>query len=93
MKRGATMKTLKNLQPYCLWGAYLLWLISFFLPHGFLGMDYPSAHITIIVLPTLGGGNLLLALLCRRWKSMIACLPLLLAFYIPWFVGSLLFGV
>lgn len=87
------MKTLKMIQPYCLWGAYALWLISFFLPQNFLGMDYPSAYMTILVLPVLGGVNLLLALICKRWKAGLACIPLILAFYITWGLASLVFGV
>lgn len=87
------MKVLKQVQPYFLWGSYGLWLLSLFLPHPFFGMDYPSAHITILVLPVLGGVNLLLALLCLRWKSALASLPLFFAFYITWLLGDSLLSL
>lgn len=87
------MNVLKRVQPYFLWGAYGIWLISLFLPHPFLGVDYPSTLITLQALPVLGTINLLLALICLRGKSVLASLPLCIAFYITWFVGSLVLGV
>ena len=90
---GAIMKILKQVQPYFLLIAYAIWLLALFLPHPFLGMEYPSAHITILILPVLGGVNLLLALFYKRWTSALASLPLFLAFYITWFLGDILVGL
>lgn len=87
------MKTLRTIQPYCIWGTYAFWLFSLFFPYRLMGNSYSLADVTINLLPILGGVNLLLALLCKRWKSALASLPLLVAFFVTWFVGDLVFGL